>query len=179
MKSTLLILIFLVGSWTDPVAAQTSIETDPGYVSFADLNDIFGVAPTIEANIHGAILRLVAEAAELEDPELADLLRRVRGVYVRVFDLDRLNLDTVKSYKDRVSRLLIEGGWDTVIAVRKRNEDVNMYVRLIDEEIAGMVVMSINHFDDETAFLNIVGDIDPEQIGRIGRKFGVSRVSEF
>lgn len=179
MKSTLLILLFTTGSWIQTVAAQSQIEDDPGFVNFSDLDDLFGEDPIIEANIHGAILRLVAEAAELEDPELADLLRRVRGVYVRVFDLDRLDLGTVRSYKDKVSRMLVEDGWDTVIAVRKRDEEVNMYVRLVDEEIAGMVVMSINHYDDETAFLNIVGDIDPEQIGRIGRKFGVSGVSDF
>jgi len=178
MKSTLLILLFTTGSWIQTVAAQSRIEDDPGFVNFSDLDDLFGVDPVVEANIHGAILRLVAEAAELEDPELADLLRRVRGVYVRVFDLDRLDLDLVTRYKNDMSRFLVEEGWDTVIAVKKRNEDVNMYVRLIDEEIAGMVVMSINRYDEETAFLNIVGDIDPEQIGRIGRTFGVGGVSD-
>lgn len=178
MKSILLILLFIGGSWIQTVAAQSPIENDPGFVDFSALDDLFGVDPVIEANIHGAILRLVAEASELDDPELADLLRRVRGVYVRVFDLDGLDLDTVTSYKDDVSRILVEDGWDTVIAVKKRNEEVNMYVRLVDEEIAGIVVMSINHYEEETAFLNIVGDIDPEQFGRIGRKFGVGGVSD-
>ncbi len=178
MKSILLILLFIGGSWIQTVAAQSLIENDPGFVDFSALDDLFGVDPVIEANIHGAILRLVAEASELDDPELADLLRRVRGVYVRVFDLDGLDLDTVTSYKDDVSRILVEDGWDTVIAVKKRNEEVNMYVRLVDEEIAGIVVMSINHYDEETTFLNIVGDIDPEQLGRIGRKFGVGGVSD-
>jgi len=33
------------------------------------------------------------------------------------------------------------------------------------------VVMVLEPGEDETIFLNIVGEIDPAQIGRIGRRF--------
>ena len=44
--------------------------------------------------------------------------------------------------------------------------------------IAGMVVMVVSPEDDETVFVNIVGQIDPEQIGRIGRKFDIDPLDE-
>ena len=182
MKRLLLILTLFMaplGYSAGAQNAQSSIEGDPGYVEFSNLDELFGESPEIEANIYGAVLTLVAEAAEQEDPELAELLRGVRGVYVRVFDLHNLDLSTVREYKEEVSRSLVDTGWETVIAVYNNDEDVNMYVRLMDDEIVGMVVMSINQFEDETAFLNIVGDIDPIQIGSIGRKFGVGNITDF
>ena len=36
-----------------------------------------------------------------------------------------------------------------------------------------MVVMVVAPGDDETVFVSIVGEIDPEQIGRLGRKFDI------
>lgn len=179
MKRIVLILALILVPVAHSLRAQPAIEQDPGYIEFAQLDELFDAVPEIEANIHGAILKMVAEAAELEDPELAQLLRQVRGVYVRVFALGNLDLETVRNYKETVGRRLERNDWETVIAVLNNDEDVNMYVRMVNEEIVGMVVMSINHMDDETAFLNIVGDIDPEQIGSIGQKFGVRGVSRF
>ncbi len=172
-------LLALVGLGLQPVVAQNRIESDPGYVSFTELEQLFGEEPTIEINIHGALLRLVAEASALEDPELAALLRGIRGVYVRAFDLRDLNLDDVDRFKRGLSGELENDIWETVVKVRNRNEDVNMYVRLIGDEIAGMVVLSIDRYEDQTVFLNIVGDIDPEQIGRIGRKFGLEGANDW
>ena len=48
-----------------------------------------------------------------------------------------------------------------------------MYVLIVEDEIAGVVLMSIDRYEDETVFLNIVGDIDPDQLSRIGDKFNI------
>jgi len=174
---TIVFMLLIACRWT--AAAQDRIEDDPGFVDFSRLSDEFGGQPTIEVNIHGALLRLVAEASEMDDPELASLLRRVRGVYVRGFELRRLDLERVRRYKDAMAEVLENSRWDTVVRVRDDDEDVNFYVRLDGDVIAGIVVMSINLDEDQTVFLNIVGDINPEEIGRIGRKFGVSGVNRY
>ena len=172
-----LMIVFIFGQL--PAAAQNRNEDHPGYVDFSELDTVFGDEPVIEINIHGALLRLVAEASALDDPELADLLRRVRGVYVRGFELRREDLDGVRRYRDIMSSELERDHWDTFVRVRERNEDVNFYVRFLDDEIVGIVIISVDMLKDQSIFLNIVGNIDPEQIGRIGRKFGVNGMSGF
>ena len=62
--------------------------------------------------------------------------------------------------------------------VRDDEEHVHVYVRVNDEVIAGMMVMVISSDDGETYFLNIVGDINPEQIGRIGRRFDIEPLDD-
>ncbi|MGB1048446.1 MAG: DUF4252 domain-containing protein [Rhodothermales bacterium] len=63
-----------------------------------------------------------------------------------------------------------------------RNRDVientHFYVRLVGDGVAGMVVMSVEAGSDQAVFVNIVGDIDPEQIGRIGQKFQIKGMRE-
>jgi hypothetical protein len=173
------VVILVVAAWCQPVAAQSRIEDDPGYVDFSRLASEFGQQPIMEINIHGALLRLVAEASELEDPELARMLRRIRGVYVRGFELEGLDVDRVRRLKDNISTTLERDRWDSFIRVRDRDEDIDFFVRMQGDDIAGLVVMSIDRSDDETVFLNIVGNIRPEEIGRIGRKFGVGGLDAY
>ena len=175
--AVVLACLLMLGS--APATAQAPVQNDPGYVDLTALGGVFDVEPTIEVNIHGALLRLVAEASAAEDPDLARLLRRVRGVFVRGFDLTDVNVDAVRRHKDDLAARLERTGWNTFVRVRDRSEDINFYVRLQDEAIAGIIVMSINLIEDQTVFLNIVGDIDPEEIGRIGRKFGMDDFSDF
>lgn len=178
MKKKLAGLIILTLAFAWPAAAQ-AVEDEPGYVDFGGLERYFDVEPTIEINIKGLLLRLVAEASRYEDPDLADMLRNVKGIFVRAFDLRRVDYDDVERQKRIITRRLEADGWETVVRVRDRDETTHMFVRIIDDGIAGMVVMTIVPRDDETVFLNIVGDIDPEQIGRIGRKFNISSVREW
>ena len=57
--------------------------------------------------------------------------------------------------------------------VRDDDEHVHIHVRVYEGVIVGMMVMVVSPDDDESVFLNIVGEINPEQIGRIGRKFDI------
>lgn len=155
------------------VQAQDDIERDPGYVDLDVLEQWFDEEPAIIVNVKGALLDLVAEASRYEDPELADLLRKLRSVQVRGYDLRWDAFDDVQQRTRAMARQLEADGWDTVVRVRDRDEHVNIHVRVEDGNIAGMIVMVVSPGDDETIFVNIVGEINPEQIGRIGRKFDI------
>ncbi|MEX0601036.1 MAG: DUF4252 domain-containing protein, partial [Rhodothermales bacterium] len=69
-------------------------------------------------------------------------------------------------------------GWETVVRVREEDQRVNVYMKVRDDVIAGLVVMVLEPDDEEGAvFVNIVGDINPEQIGRIGRALDIDPLS--
>ena len=164
----LVMLIAASAAW-----AQDDLESDPGYVNLDQFEEWFDEEPSIIVNIKGALLNLVAEASRFEDPELADMLRKLKAVQVRGFDLDWTDAKEVERRANGFGKTLEAKGWDTVVRVRDDDEHVHVYVRINDEVIAGMMVMVISSDDDETYFLNIVGEINPEQIGRIGRKFDI------
>ncbi|MEM1094535.1 MAG: DUF4252 domain-containing protein [Bacteroidota bacterium] len=175
MKRLLCGLALVLGSVLVPnLHAQSGaydLHADPGYVDFDRLADWFGEPARLEVNIKGALLRLVAEASRYEDPELSDMLTKVTAIQVRGFPLRRSQFETMETKADDWASTLSESGWDTIVRVRNRYEYVNMFVRTRDDAIAGMVVMVLEPGEDETIFLNIVGEIDPAQVGRIGRRF--------
>ena len=44
---------------------------------------------------------------------------------------------------------------------------------LQDDTLTGLAVMGIENDDDNAIFINIVGEIDPEQLGRLSEKFNI------
>ncbi len=174
-----LLLVMLMPAFATTSHAQERVETDPGYLNLHPFDDWFEADPTLEVNVKGGLLRLVAEASRFEDPDLAELLRRLKAVQVRGYALSRTRFDEVAGRATAYGRRLEDQGWDTVVRTRDHNEQVEMYVKLDGDAIAGMVVMVIDPGYDDTVFLNIVGDIDPEQIGRLGRKFNIGRFEDW
>ena len=65
-----------------------------------------------------------------------------------------------------------------MVRVRERRENVNVYIRSDNEDdIQGMVVMVID--SHETIFVNIVGFVNADDIGRIGRKFNIRPLYDY
>ncbi|HMB93923.1 MAG TPA: DUF4252 domain-containing protein [Rhodothermales bacterium] len=170
--ATVLLLVGLAG----PVQAQNKqvdLDKEPGYVNLDFVEQWFDKEPKVIVNIKGALLNLVAEASRYEDPDLAELLHKLKAIQVRGFSLRRSDFEAVTDRANGLAKQLESDGWDTVVRVRDYDENVDIFVRVDGGAIAGMVVMAVSPSDDETFFVNIVGDINPEEIGRIGRKFDI------
>lgn len=177
MKKVVLAL-FVSVFMTGTVAAQNKLASEPGYVDVQQVEQWFNTEPNLEVNIHGALLKLVAEASRFEDPELAELILKLKGISVRGYDVDGYDLRDIRTQTRAMGVKLESAGWETVVRVRDDDEIVDMYLRTIEDEIAGMVVMVIGD-DDEAVFVNIIGEIDPEQIGKLGQKFNFGSVDRF
>jgi len=161
-----------------PVASaeKTDYTKLPGYVDFGAM-EIFGdVEATVEVFLKGSLLAMARAAVAEEDPELEHMLANIQYIHVQVFELDDVDSDKVMSKTKEVAKELDKKGWE--IAVRVREDDEHVYVYLLpgdNDNIAGLVVMVVED-DDEAAFVNIVGNINPENIGKIGRTFHMDSI---
>lgn len=145
----------------------------PGYVDFGAMGVFKDVESSIEVFLKGSLLVLVREAVKDEDPELSDMLADIQYVRVQVFPLDDVDSDQVMTQAKQIATNLEKKGWE--IAVRVKDDDEHVYVYLLpgkDNHIEGLVVMVVEERGEAT-FVNIVGDVDPAQIGRLGRSFDI------
>lgn len=172
MTRFLLCTLLAAGLFAGTARAQ-DLSREAGYVDLDAIERWFDAEPKVIVNIKGALLELVAEASRYDDPELADLLHKLKAVQVRGFDLRRSDYTTIADRTAELARRLEAQGWDTVVRVREDDERVDVFIRVADGAIAGMMVMAVAPDEDETYFVNIVGQIDPQQIGRLGRKFDI------
>jgi hypothetical protein len=150
-----------------------------GYVDFAKLGLINEFEPSIEVFLKGPLLKLAREAIKHDEPDLAGALDNIKLIRINVFDLDEIDGFDGKDFSKKTKTLaadLEKRGWELAVRVRERDEHV--YVYLLpgkNEDIDGLVVMAVED-DDQAIFVNIVGNIDPEQIGRIGHSIHIDGV---
>lgn len=150
-----------------------------GYVDFEELGLVNEYEPSIEVFLKGPLLKLAREAVKYDEPDLAGALDNIKLIRVNVFDLDEIDGFDTESLSQSTKKMaanLEKKGWEIAIRVRERHERV--YVYLLpgkDETIDGLVVMAIED-DDQAIFVNMVGTIDPEQIGRIGHSIHIDGV---
>jgi hypothetical protein len=184
MRFKIIILCVLL---TFAVSATTAVAKDrkktsdytkhPGYVDF-DALEIFGdVEPKIEVYVREQMLALVAKFLENEDPELYDLLMKLKLVRVQVFDIDHDMAGKFENQSAKTVKVLDKEGWERVVRVREDDESVFVYIKPSEnyEWIQGVVVLAMEDYE-EAVFVNIVGDIKPEDVHRLGEHFDVEEL---
>ncbi|PSQ81975.1 MAG: hypothetical protein BRD46_00785 [Bacteroidetes bacterium QS_8_68_15] len=146
--------------------ASVSGEKRLGYVAPDIVEGWFDTAPTVEVNLDGALLDMVANASQSDQPEAAALLRRLTALRVRIFPTEGVQMSTLESRAGRLMNRLSERGWQTVVRVRDENEQTNIQVRMREDSdaVAGLVVL-VNQPGGESVFANLVGNVSPSEVG--------------
>ena len=153
-----------------PVMAQEDALKDyPGYVDFGELSAVFG-EPTVQISVGESLLGLVSSLSASEDPEAAELFKRLNGVRVNVFETDGMADGAVDLVKE-VSASLGNHGWDSVVTVNSIDEQVRVFMMINDDQVEGITVMAVE--ETEAVFVNVIGSINPEELGRVMENFDI------
>lgn len=156
-----------------------SLRGVPGFVDFTDL----GVEPpgelTLRVALHGPLLRFVAEATRGEEPGFAELIDKLQGIFAHIYEVPEGRRGSLERQARETARRLERRGWQTVVEVHEPGGDTSyLQVRTTGERILGLAVMFIEP-GGSTGFINVVGDITPEEVGRIGRTFDIEALERF
>jgi len=156
--------------------AQTkeAIEKHPGYVDFSGAKLFEGKEAKVEVYLREPLINLVSGFVKHEDEELYDVLSRLKLVRVLVYDADAISDDQFLAATRETAQRLDKAGWERIVRVREDDERADIYVKASKDYsvIEGIVVMAHDD-DDEVVFVNIVGSINPEEIGRLGQHFDI------
>jgi hypothetical protein len=167
-------LLVLIGLATVAQAQQDQdYQKHPGYIDFRTLGIAAGREPSVEVYLKGSLLRLLAGAADEDEPGLSDVVRKLVAISVQVYPLDSGSDDNYEKQADALSKRLGSQGWETIVKVREPRERAYVAIKAVDEHIVGLVVLALEK-DDEIALVNIAGDIDLDRIGELGDEFHLS-----
>ena len=151
------------------LAQEDALKTFPGYVDFGELSDIFG-EPTVQISIGESLLGLVGTLSAEEDPEAAELFKKLNGVRVNVFETEAMAdgaIDLVKAISGKLS----SGGWEPVVTVNSADEQVRIFMKINGENVDGITVMAVE--ETEAVFVNVIGNINPAELERVMKNFDV------
>ena len=163
------------------VAAILSVSVSaasPGYVDFGKFEPDSG-KQYVEVDINASLLRLAATFARSEEPEIANLLSSLERVRVNVFGAKEgargETLSRVNTMRDK----LVADGWNRIVTVREEaGDDVAVFVKENGVDAIHGVVVTVISGDGETVLVNVVGDVQMEQIARIGESLNIKHLRD-
>ena len=151
------------------MAQEDALKAFPGYVDFGDLGDTFG-EPTVQISVGASLLSLVGSLSASEDPEAAEMFKRLKGVRVNVYENTEVTAEGLDLVKN-VSNKLSGDGWESVVTVNSEDEQVRIFMKINDDVVQGITVMVVEA--TEAVFVNVIGDINPAELEKVMDNFDV------
>jgi len=150
-----------------------------GHFDFGKLPASSGGGEQVEIAVGGAILSIAAKLIDKKEPEAAALFRSVKSVRVHVLELKD---DNRKEMLERIKQIRTDlgaKGWDKVVSVQQKKEDVAVFLKTRGDEAVEGLVVTVLDGDKEAVLVNIVGDIKPEQVALLGEKLKLDPLKKF
>jgi hypothetical protein len=170
-KYSLILLIFIVLPVS--IFAQEDYSKYPGYVDLSDIDEFKESEETVEVFITKPLLSLVAAATSSdEDQSLSNLLNGLALIRVEKFNVTAKEESQVKNVIQKVSNKLTKEKWSRIVRVKDTKERVEIFIKPDGKKVAGLLIMALDS-NKEAVFVNIVGTIDMDQLGKLSKKFDI------
>jgi hypothetical protein len=154
------ILVALIGFGGAQAFAQS------GYYPIEEMGIFAEGDLEVDVDLSGAMLRVAAGAMENQDERLAELVANLERVRVQVGNPSGVDAATVAQKMAAAQATLKGAGWQKILSVEENDEQVYLYALESAGNISGLTVF-VNEGGEEVVIVNIVGDINPETLGRL------------
>jgi len=144
--------------------AQASAQS--GYYPIEEMGIFAEGDLEVDVDLSGAMLRVAAGAMENQDAGIAELVANLERVRVQVGAPSGLDAATVAQKIAAAQATLENAGWQKILSVEESDEQVYLYALESAGNIVGLTVF-VSEGSEEVVVVNIVGDIDPETLGRL------------
>jgi hypothetical protein len=124
----------------------------------------------VEVKLRSNLISLAARIVEKEEPEIAELLRGLKLVRVNVIGLDADNGSDIQKRIKQIRKDLDGKAWERIVTAQEKDQEVAIYVKMSPKDAIEGFVALVNEGNREAVFVNIVGEIKPEQLAMVGEK---------
>lgn len=155
---------------TAGMAQTNEIKNLAGYVDFGDLTSSYG-EPNVEINLGPSMLQFASAIVGNDDPEALAVMKGLKAIRVKIYNIDG-NADAAIGQINKSRKQLEDDNWEQIVKVKEDGEQTHIFMKMIDGKIEGMTVLVAGD-EDEAIFINIIGNIDPKDLGKITESFDV------
>jgi hypothetical protein len=162
--------IFLLGS----LFAQ-----EPGRLRIDHLDRLSAKAEeVVDVNLDGPMLQMARKFLSDDgdnDSDVKELIRDLTGIFVKSFEFDKEG-EYSQEDLEAIRSQIPSGVWSRIVGVRSRKngENVDVFVRMKDDKMAGLVVIAAD--PKELTVVNLVGAVDVDKLSRLEGQFGIPKM---
>lgn len=159
-------------------AQNKDFSNEPGYVDFGDLSSFETGEGVTEVYLEENLLKMVGKIAKESEPDVMDLLNGLKLIKVNSFEVTDDNEAQLLSRMEEINKKLEGQNWQRIVRRKAKNESAYVYVRTgSSDKFTGLVVLALDN-PGEAAFVNIVGDINLETIGKLTNRFNIPALNK-
>ena len=153
---------------------------DPGRLQLPDFTALSKKASqSVDISLDPSLLRLAGEAISYDNDNdgaaVNDLIKGIRGIYVRSYTFDRLG-EYSKADVKAVQAQLLAPGWVPMVSTHdlKQGNNVDIYMLRNGNHTDGVAIIAAQ--PRQLTIVNIVGSINLARLAQLQGRFGVPRV---
>jgi hypothetical protein len=158
---------------------KTDYSKYPGYVDFGNISKYMTGDNVKEVNLDANLLNMLSKMGGEKDTSFKSVVSGLKLIKVNSFGVNASNENEVKDVIASVDKSLMSKNWERIVKVKENGEYTNVYVLPSSdyENFLGLCVTSIDakkkkdKVGAEATFVNIVGNINMSQLGKLGDKF--------
>ncbi|MEW6506695.1 MAG: DUF4252 domain-containing protein [Bacteroidota bacterium] len=178
MKTAKFILLFLLISAQYLSAQQTDIKKDPGYFDFSEFSSLKNGEVINEVYLEEELLKMVAGITGNEEDGISNIVGGLKLVRVQEFLINEKDFDKAGKVIESMDSDLLGKNWMRIIKSRSKENLSNIYVKPAQGGGYGGLVITTLNSKGRAAFVNIVGKIDLESIGKLSKQFNLPAVEK-
>ena len=99
------------------------------------------------------------------------MISKLKGIRVQIYSLDE-NTEAARDQFGKTKSSLKSSGWEPIVQVNEDDEQVLVYMKMVEGNMEGMTVMVVD--DEEAVFVNVIGQLNPAQLGKVMDRFDVN-----
>ena len=128
---------------------------------------------TVDVRLDERLMQTTARIfSSRDDADVKELLKGVKGIYVKSFTFEKENEYTKTEVYSVLSQLR-GNAWSKIVSVnsRKDGDNVEVYLLMQGDQVEGLAVVSAE--PKEFTVVNIVGPVNLEKLSQLEGQFGV------
>ncbi len=156
------------------LTANAKAEASPsGEVDFGSFTPPASGGQFVEVNIPPGLIAMAARLVEKQEPEVGQLLKGLHQVHVHVIGVDDQNRADLQERVTKVRKELETKGWERLVTAQEQQQNVGVYLKLRGKDSVEGLTVVVLEGNKQAVFVNIVGDIRPEQVAMLGDRLHI------
>ncbi len=117
------------------------------------------VEAKVEVNLTAKLINLVTKSVS-NQPEVAELIQMLDGIYVRTYDRFVWDKKAYNYFRDRFKA----DKWEVLVKIQENREVIEINLLFDEDKVYGIFITVIPETSQDVTFVNIVGEIAPERV---------------